>query len=117
MIYLASPYSHPDPEVREQRFELACRAAARLIWDGHAVFCPIAHTHPIAKYGLPTTWDFWQAQDRKILELCEELWVLTIDGWMQSRGVEFEMQIARELGKPIRYVSLDQEMEVAVKDG
>ena len=27
MIYLASPYSHPDPAVREFRFREACRAA------------------------------------------------------------------------------------------
>jgi hypothetical protein len=31
MIYLASPYSHPDPLVREQRFRDACRATASLL--------------------------------------------------------------------------------------
>jgi hypothetical protein len=31
MIYLASPYSHPDPLVRKARFDAACRATADLI--------------------------------------------------------------------------------------
>ncbi len=35
MIYLASPDSHPDPDVREQRFQAACAAAAALMRAGH----------------------------------------------------------------------------------
>ncbi len=34
MIYLASPYSHPDVAVREARFHAACRAAAEFMRDG-----------------------------------------------------------------------------------
>ena len=40
MIYLASPYSHPDPAVREERFREACRAAAKLISLGRIVSRP-----------------------------------------------------------------------------
>ena len=29
LIYLACPYSHPDPAVRELRFEHACNTAAK----------------------------------------------------------------------------------------
>ena len=29
MIYLASPYSHEDQSVRENRFQAACKATAR----------------------------------------------------------------------------------------
>lgn len=35
MIYLASPYSHPDPEVRAARFAAACRGAAGLASPSH----------------------------------------------------------------------------------
>jgi len=35
MICLASPYTHPDPAVREARFQAACRqAAANRRWAG-----------------------------------------------------------------------------------
>ena len=34
MIYLASPYSDPDPAVREQRFEAACAVTAVMLRAG-----------------------------------------------------------------------------------
>jgi len=105
VIYLASPYSDPDPRVREERFHAACRAAAELMRAGKLVFSPIAHTHPIVKYGLPKGWEFWQAYDREHLEACEEVLVLMLDGWMQSVGVLGEIRIAEELGKPVSFIS------------
>ena len=45
MIYLASPYSQPDPVICEERFHSACTADGRLMQGGLAVFCPIAHGH------------------------------------------------------------------------
>lgn len=104
MIYLASPYSHPNPCVREDRFHAACQAAAALIHHGATVFSPIAHSHPIALHGAPTDWSFWEQNDRVLLEFCDEVVVLTIDGWEESIGVQAEIQIARELGKPVRYL-------------
>ena len=104
MIYLASPYSHPDAPMREARFRDVCRAAARLMREGHVVFSPIAHGHPIAAYGLPTDWRFWEPFDREQLERCDELVVLTLAGWRESKGVQAEIQIARELGKPVRFL-------------
>jgi len=101
MIYLASPYTHPDPAVREARFQAACRQAAEMLRCGIAVFSPIAHTHSIAAYGLPLDWSFWREYDRAFLEMCSEVWVLTLDGWRESEGVQAEMAMARELGKPV----------------
>lgn len=105
MIYLASPYTHPDAAVRQERFEAACRAAAELIRRGHIVFSPVAHSHGIAQHGLPVDWSFWERHDRRLLVACDELWVLKLDGWQQSRGVQAEIAIARELGKPVHFVS------------
>lgn len=107
MIYLASPYSHPDPAVQAERCEAVCRVAAHLIRLGHVVFSPIAHSHGIAKHGLPTDWLFWEKQDHALLAVCDELWVVTLDGWQESRGVQAEIAMARALGKPIRYVAED----------
>jgi hypothetical protein len=104
VIYLASPYSHPDPAVREFRFREACRAAAKLMRLGHVVFSPIAHGHSIALYGLPTDWSFWEPFDRHQLERCDEVVVLLLDGWCESAGVAAEIEIAHQFGKPVRYI-------------
>lgn len=113
MIYLASPYSHPDAEVRETRFRDACRAAAILMRHGHAVFSPIAHSHSICTHGLPTDWQFWEAFDRDLLGRCDEVVVLMLDGWSESAGVLAEIRIAGSLGKPVRYLERDWSPEFA----
>src|SRR5262245_50334070 len=103
MIYLASPYSHPEADVRQARFDAACRAAAQLMRDGHVVYCPVAHGHPIAQHGLPTEWSYWEQTDRRFLAVCDEVVVVTLDGWRESVGVSAEIRIANELGKHVSY--------------
>lgn len=105
LIYLAVPYSHPDTSVRDQRFEAVNRVAARLMREGYHIFSPISHTHPIAMAGdLPTGWDFWEKYDTAILQCCQKLIVLRLDGWQQSAGVRGEIAIAIGLEIPIEYI-------------
>ncbi|TWU08912.1 hypothetical protein CA54_41510 [Symmachiella macrocystis] len=104
MIYLASPYSHPDAIVRERRFRAAGGMAARLIRAGEVVFSPVAHGHVISLYGVPTDWSFWEAHARRFLEQCDQVVVLSIDGWRESVGVAAEIEIVKELNKPVRYL-------------
>ncbi len=108
MIYPASPYSHPDPAVREQRFRAACRLAAAFLRAGMLVFSPIAHSHPLVEFGLPTDWRFWERYDRAHLERCDEVVVLMLDGWKESAGVQAEIRFARELGKPVRFLGVEE---------
>ena len=103
-IYLASPFSHPDPIVREQRFEAACRAAAELTRQGRPTFSPIAHGYNLCRYGLPLDWQFWQQHDLAFLSLCSEVIVLKLDGWAQSIGVQAEIAAAKALGKPVSFL-------------
>lgn len=107
MIYLASPYSHDDPEVRERRFRQVCAAAARLMRGGHHIFSPIAHSHPIALAGnLPGDFEYWRAYDEAMIAACAEVWVLRLDGWQDSKGIEAEIMIAASTGKPVRFINL-----------
>jgi|SRR6516225_289064 hypothetical protein len=108
MIYLASPYSHPDAGIREQRFQAACRAAATLLRSGHCVFSPVVHSHPLVAHGLPTGWAFWQHVDLEHLRWCDVVVVLMLEGWEESVGVQAEIRTARALGKPVRYLTLEE---------
>lgn len=104
-IYLASPYSHPDEAVRQRRFEEVCRAAGWLMLTGNVVFSPIAHTHPIAlMYELPKDWSFWKRQDVGMLRHARSLMVLTLDGWLESKGLQEELKIADQIGLPVFYM-------------
>jgi Domain of unknown function (DUF1937) len=107
MIYLASPYSHPDPLVREARFDAACRATAALIGAGQVVFSPIVHGHPLVRFGMPTDWSFWQRFDVEYLRRCDEVVVLQIEGWRESGGGRAEIEVARGLGKRVQYLAVE----------
>ncbi len=103
LVYVASPYSHDDPSVRQRRFELVAEFAAHLMRDGLFVYSPIAHTHPIAQHGLPLGWDFWEKYDRVMLPRCDRMIVLTLDGWDDSKGVSAEIEIMRAAGKCVEF--------------
>jgi len=105
-IYLASPYSHPDKAVCNDRFRAACKAAAKLMRDGYIVFSPIAHGHNIAQYiDNHLDHNFWLEQDMSFLDSwADEMWVLMIDGWQESEGIAAETKRAETIGLPVKYI-------------
>ena len=108
LVYLAVPYSHPDPKMKEWRFAEANKMAAKLMKTGIIVFSPISHCHSIAKHNaLPTNWEFWKHFDSAYLSCANKLFVLMLDGWETSVGVTEEIKIANELGIPIEYIEYE----------
>jgi hypothetical protein len=108
MIYLASPYSHPDPLVCQARFDAACQAAAGLITAGQAVIATIVQGHPLVRFGIPGSWSFWASLAREYIARCDEVVVLQLDGWRESEGVQAELALARELGKRVDYLEPEE---------
>lgn len=106
LIYLASPYSHPQMGVRAQRFEEVCRFTGEAMNAGFHVFSPIAMMHSVAlRCALPGDWTYWEEYDRKILTVCGEMWVACLPGWKESNGVGAELGIADQLRLPVRFFS------------
>jgi hypothetical protein len=104
-IYLASPYTHEDPAIMEERYLAACLKASQLANEGYFVYSPIAHWHPIAKlHNLPRDWQFWSKMDREAISILDEVRILRLRGWSISAGVGSEILIAKELHKPYTFV-------------
>ena len=104
LIYLASPYTHRYPAVVHQRYVAAVRAVGHLARHGLRAYSPIGHTHPLTEYVGQQTLEYWLAYDMPLLLRSDELWVLCLSGWTSSAGVAEEIRVAREHGKPIRYL-------------
>lgn len=104
-VYLASPFSHIDPDVRISRAISANKKAAELMELGYLVFSPISHSFPISEYCNvdPCDNDFWLRQDLWVLEICDEFHVLCLDGWKESIGIMIEMDRAKLLELKVVY--------------
>ncbi|MFH0981895.1 MAG: DUF1937 family protein [Planctomycetota bacterium] len=108
--FLASPYSTGDALLREHRFRLACRAVAWL-WQyyGLPVYSPISHSHAIAMHSFLDPLDpFWYVAALTMLRHASELWVLLLDGWQGSKGVQGEFCEAVALKLPIHYIRYEK---------
>lgn len=107
-VYLAAPYSDPDPEIRQRRTEIVDSVAAEIMQQGYVVFSPLSHSHRIAHHmGNHLSHDFWLVQGLEMLRLCDEMWIVTLPGHSQSKGVKMEREAASEWSMPVRYVGSD----------
>jgi nucleoside 2-deoxyribosyltransferase len=107
-IYMASPYTHSDKTVMETRYQLALDGCSKLIGMGFCPISPIAQSHPVAnKHDMGLSFDTWENIDYAMIDMCDELWILDIDGVDESSGVRKELIYALSKRKPIRTFSLN----------
>jgi hypothetical protein len=104
-MYLATPYTK-YPDGTEAAFKLACQVAAKLVDAGFSIYCPIAHTHPIAQYTKADPLDstFWIKADRPLMTAAKELWVVKMQGWQESSGIAAEINYFTEMNKRVLYL-------------
>ena len=102
LIYLACPYSSEFPIVEDGRYQLVTRVAAALIVKtGCEVFSPVTYSHLINRlanrYALEEgidwvpTHDFWLQFDYHMLDIADWLYILKLDGWQESKGIQMEI--------------------------
>ena len=103
MIFLSSPYEHPDRLVRAARFDETWQAVAGLVYAGEVVFSPVVHTQPLLRFGLPHDEDYWQAVNRKYLKHCDRLVILQLPGWDECPRVQADREAAIQLGKLVLF--------------
>lgn len=92
LTYICSPYSHDDPHIRWQRWRAVVQYTGDLLKRGHLAFSPIAHSHPIAvECGMGLDFEAWEELDTAMMERCEAMHVLQLDGWQESKGIAHEL--------------------------
>jgi len=105
LIYIGSPYSHPDKAVMEENFKRVSQLAADLCAEGKVVFSPITYGHTLLNFReMPHTWEFWQNFCINFLDHADRLLVYKMPGWENSKGLAAEIEYANENNIPIEYV-------------
>ena len=105
-IYLAIPYSF-NPLFS---FRIANKITAKLMSEGHVVFSPISHSHPVAAYlpdNLRTDSNWWMNMDLPFVEWADEIHVVCIGDLgsvliAESKGVQMELAHAKLHNKEIK---------------
>lgn len=108
-VYLASPFSHESFRVEHDRYLEISRIAAtlHLKYPRHVFFLPIVQSYAMC-YCEPTLKGSFAAwKDRDLWEVAtrDELWVVMMEGWAASIGVQAEIALAQQLKKKIRYIN------------
>lgn len=111
-IYVALPYSHPSPDVRQIRADIASAYCAGLMNEGHIPFCGISMRHPWTKFNLPkydiaTYWEI----DCALIDACTDVHVLMIEGYEESEGIRAEIDyiMKQTVPKETTWVSFSEE--------
>ena len=119
MYYIASLYSlnaktnsFRDTMTRQVRYEYVMKRVAKMLKDGEHVYSPIVHCHQMSiEYNLPKDYSFWKAQDRHMIDLCEKVVVLKMNGvkggWGESVGITDEINYAISKDKEIIYLECE----------
>lgn len=112
LIFLSSPYTcigdltiEDRKEEEKVRYEAAIWYMAKLMDRGEMIFSPIAHCHAAAiKHSLPTDWKYWKEYCELMIDRCQEVQVLMLPGWSDSKGVQAEISYATEKEIPVNYI-------------
>jgi len=109
-IYVASPFSHEDEKVRDERVAEVEEFVAFITekyYKECVFFSPIAHSGHVYKHmskGFWRNFDFWIYEvDDYFLEIADEVWILKIDGWDISKGTKYEIDTSHARGLRTRY--------------
>lgn len=108
MIYIASPYSDPDPQVRRLRYEAVFAYSRMLFLQDHVNFSPIVYGHQYAtRESFPYDAAFWWEFNKQMLAASTSVDILMLDGWQGSCGVNKELRLAKELELTVNYATPD----------
>lgn len=113
MYYVASPYTAKEgtpferTKLQQKRFNAVNKAIGRLndIYE-YAFIGPITQSHITVKHqkNKNTTFANWAKKDFTYISRCDGLWVLMLDGWRESTGVQEEIKFAKAHNIEVKYL-------------
>lgn len=114
-IYLACPYSHPEPAIQQERLEKVSRVAGLLIQKDFLVYSPVSHGVNIAKHcAMNGDYKTWQNHCLSMLRRSKYAIALLLKGYEESIGMNDELSWCRTWGIPC--IDLEYDEVITQKD-
>jgi hypothetical protein len=109
MIYVASPFTHKDKNIEVNRYLAVSAYVHERLNEGEFAYSPIAYCFPLHRlHALPGDAEFWKAFNEDFLSKADEMHVLMMKGWKESKGVQHEINYWLDnckQGQTLRYVN------------
>lgn len=107
LVYVAGPYSHPDPVINVREAVLR----ADVFYEHEDVVPIVPHLSMLWHTIKPHPVEFWYAYDLEVLARCDA--VFRIQG--NSEGADGEVKEAERLGRPVFGPYVDAEFRAWVR--
>jgi hypothetical protein len=89
------------------RFKFLKRVAElQLAHPDKTFVAPMIQDYALLKYmpNVEATWEKWGHHCRNLIEVCDQVWVITYTGWVYSTGVNAEIECAASNNKPTYFL-------------
>lgn len=106
LIYVAAPFSDKDKSIEIKRYIYTQRYCMEELQKGYNAISPVVHWYyPAIWIGL--NGDFAQFKNfcLALLDRCDSMTVLMLDGWRDSVGVRAEIERATQIKIPVTYLT------------
>lgn len=106
-VFIISPYRDDNITVESGRAMDADLYVGELAQNGVVAYSTISAMHHLLGIcDLPSDWEFWKTHCSKMIACAKEVHVLKLDGWETSEGVAGELDLAKILNKPIKFIDM-----------
>ncbi len=104
LLYLAAPYTHPDPKVIQMRVEECFKAMTFLADQGFHCYAPTVHWHQQSLDCKDLGYKYYSAHGLEMLKRCDAIAILCLPLWDQSSGIKKEYAQACDANQRVYYL-------------
>mgnify|MGYP002138374026 FL=1 len=104
--YVIVPYACSDATLRAKQMAELAKFEASLMERGEYVISPVLRI--VGLYGITASdaWEQWREYAFELMNYCSHVTVLMFDGWDTDPVVLAEIQNAKDIDTPVRYVKM-----------
>ncbi len=113
-VFISFPYNHQSKVMIDKRIAIANLYAYNLTLAGYIPMAPALIGHEMLREAkkngidtIGTDFDIWEGFCYEYMNICDEMHILMIPGWQESKGVAAEAIYANARNIKLRYIDTD----------
>jgi hypothetical protein len=110
MIYLATPFTHKDSNIMNERLSLVTKVNYILIEKGITCISPVFYGCALSEKvkNRDLSWTTWERFCKDLIDKCKMMIVLNVFEWEKSTGVTEEIKYCKDNNIPVLLLSEEE---------